>query len=166
MLYSVVGVWSFTKDEFSMERNIFEAAANEFNKSSKKPQTKTPQPAKTSKKATDGEFGVQDPETLTMLNQMRQMRLQLKNQLSEMYDLGKKYHLDVDSLLKTSQNMNPKELQQIFQEGEQFEKQIKGILKPESGVVKRTGPKSAEALEKERKSKTLGSRKKNWISVH
>jgi len=152
-----------------MERNIFETAANEFNKSSKNPKAnssaKSSQPAKPSKKALDGEFGGKDPETLTMLDQMRQMRLKLKTQLSDMYDLGKKYHLDVDSLLKSSQNMNPKELEQIFQESEQFENQIKSVMKPHSGVTKRTGPKSIETLEKERKSKTLGSRKKNWISV-
>lgn len=149
-----------------MERNIFETAANEFNKSSKNPKSnKTPQNPKASKKAIDGEFGANDPETLIMLDQMRQIRMQLKSQLTDMYDLGKKYHLDVDNLLKTSSNVHSKELELMFQQGEQFEKQVESIMKPTSGLVKRPVKKSNETLEKERKGKTLGARKKNWISV-
>jgi hypothetical protein len=146
-----------------MEKNIFEAATNEFNKSSKKGPEKVQAPP--TKKTPESEFGNNDPETAMMIEQMSEMRLKLNEKLGDLYDLGKKHHLDVDQLLQTRSNLNPKELDQIFQQSALLETQMTGVIKSRGGIAKQKHPQSKETLEKERKGKTLGARKKNWISV-
>lgn len=151
-----------------MERNIFEAAANKFNATPKKkaeaPKSAVPDSLPVSKKTANGEFWKSDPDILKMLDQMRQMRLKLKTQLTDMYDLGSKYHLDVDGLIKSNAKYSPREMEQILKEGKVLEDQVQDVMAPGNGITKHN-IKSKETLAKERKSKTLGARKKNWISV-
>lgn len=148
-----------------MERNIFEAAAKELRKSPKPAEAQAakspvPLPAQPVK----GEFGERDPEICQMLEKMRQMRFHLETQLTDLHEMEDKYHFDLERFVKSQGNMSPKELEKMIQQGQLFEAQVNSVIKSNSGIAA-PRPKSKEALEKERKAKTLGSRKKNWISV-
>lgn len=153
-----------------MERNIFEAAANKAKKVAEdhptinKSRSHDPVIKKNSNlsgKIVD-DYGVEDPEVVKMFSRMREMRLDLENQLDSVKKKGEESKFDVEAYLAKSVHFRPQEIEKSLQDQKEFEEKINDVLSPESCLKKIK--KSKEKLTQERKNKTLGSRKK-WIPM-
>lgn len=106
-----------------------------------------------------------DPEINDMLNRMYQMREDIQTKLNDIYDKAGVSANQVKNFLDNPSNFPPDIWQRIQSQRDMFEKKISEVLsfygkkKTKSHVGGAKG-----GISKERKSKTLGSRR-NWIPM-
>lgn len=102
------------------------------------------------------------PEIESMLKKIRTMKVDLNTKLQLLYERGKRMGVDVDSIMGNPANFTPAQWAAMQRETEKLSEKIDEVLFPILGPKKKT--KTTAALTKERKGKTLGSRKK-WMPV-
>lgn len=106
-----------------------------------------------------------DPEINNMLNKMYRMQDGIQSKLHEIYDHSGVSSKQIANFLNNPSNFPPEVWQKIQQQRDSLEKKIGEVLKhyakkPKTGYLSgKTG-----GVSKERKSKTLGSRR-NWIPM-
>lgn len=150
-----------------MERNIFEAASNKLRRQEKQHSVKKESPLPPLPVANPAQsqktYGDQDIEVFEMFQRMRDMRRDLDNKLSELRNKGQSYQFDVDRYIESNKGLYSKDLEKVKQEEQAFTDQVKSLFTPETCIKK--NPKTKDQLTHERKGKTLGARKKNWIPI-
>jgi hypothetical protein len=141
-----------------MDRNIFEAASRKLGKKKAKDTSVFPSPPPLPQNPKS-----EDTELMQMVDRMHQMQQDLDNQLIELRQKGKAYHIDVDKYIEDSKKSFPKDLEKAHQEQQELFDRIGALFPPEACIKK--NPKTQEKLAHERKAKMLGLRKK-WIPIH
>lgn len=144
-----------------IENNIFDAASKKLGKSNKK---KVPSK---DRRPTSPEEGGQsptaaDPEIASMLKKVDLMKRDLEKKLSALYEKGSLYRIDIEKYLNDPTNFTKAEWEKLEKDKDFLYNKVLSVMTPAAGLKKL--PKSKEKLTKERKGKTLGSRK-NWIPM-
>lgn len=129
--------------------------------SSPQPNTKTSKPDIAKKEALLDLH--RDLEINTMLNKIYQMKDSIQTQLCEAYETGGISSSQIKNFLNNPNNFPPETWQKIQNQRDTLEKRIRDVLKiyakkTKAGHIIETGES------KERKSKTLGARRK-WIPM-
>lgn len=137
-----------------MENNIFEAAG-------KQPK-KRPSEKKGAKVIATAKVQATSEELDAMLNQMREIRENLENQLAAIYQKGKESNIDMSQFPDNAYALTAKEIEKVQQKELELREKINAITPPESCI--RKVPKSKEKMTKERKGKMRGARQK-WIPI-
>lgn len=149
-----------------MDHNIFEIAANKAKKPQKN-RSDANRPAPDSKidkvptvsSSINNPIG--DPEVVDMLARIEEMKHDLESQLREVRLKGEEKNFDVDRYLEKTANFKPQDVEDNIQKQRDFKDKVNKLIRPEACIQKLK--KSQETLTRERKSKLIGSRKKNWI---
>jgi len=150
-----------------MERNIFEASANQAKKTpgnksdANKIGTSDSTPFVTNSKSLHA-YGAGDSEVVDMLTRMREMRQDLEDQLNQIKKKGEENRFDVDDYLEKTVHFRPPDLEKNIQDQKAFEDKVNNVFPPEACLKKIK--KSKEKLTQERKSKSIGARNK-WIPM-
>lgn len=100
-------------------------------------------------------------EAFDMLQKMKGMNVDLENQLRDLYKQGKESGVNVDNLLRNPAIFPMGEWNTINREKDKLLAKMNDIVDPMRGKKKK---KSISQLTKERKGKTLGSRR-NWMPM-
>lgn len=100
-------------------------------------------------------------EAFEMLQKMKGMNVDLENQLRDLYKQGKESGVNVDNLLRNPAIFPMSEWNTINMEKDKLLAKMNDIVDPMRGKKKK---KSISQLTKERKGKTLGSRR-NWMPM-
>ncbi len=103
-----------------------------------------------------------NPEIEAMLKKIRGMKTDLSTKLQLLYERGKRMGIDVEGIMGNPVNFTPAQWATIQRDKEMLSNKIDEVLFPILGPKKKT--KSTAVLTKERKGKTLGSRKK-WMPM-
>lgn len=147
-----------------MDRNIFEVAANKAKKkkesaSSSSSKKEASDPANTPANYMNVD-NINDAEIVEMFTRMHEMRSDLETQLKDIRKKGEEIQFDVDAYLEKTANFHPFEVEKSIQDQKAFQEKVDAVFPPEACIQKLK--KSTNKLTQERKSKSLGSRKK-WI---
>jgi hypothetical protein len=107
-----------------------------------------------------------DPEVVSMLQKMYEMKKDLERQLNHLYDLGKIAKVDIDRYFGYRFNLSPKEIALMHEFEKKIAEKVDQVILPES-CIKRlptSDDKITQELTQKRKGKTRGSRKK-WLPI-
>jgi hypothetical protein len=142
-----------------MEKNIFVAAANEFQrkkKLSKVDDKKAPFPVSpTLSKA-------QNSEIEQMLKKMQDMRKDIEEKVATLYAKGRECNVDIDKRFGSQLYLSNLEFQLLKEKEKELTQKISEALPADSCI--KPSPKSKEKLARERKGKMRGARK-NWLRM-
>lgn len=107
-----------------------------------------------------------DPDINQMLNKMYRMQDDLQSRLTQIYDENSISSNQVKNFLDNPSNFPPEVWQKIQNQRDSLENKIGAVLKTYARKKKKgiIGMNQKEGVSKERKSKTLGSRR-NWIPM-
>lgn len=148
---------------FAMDRNIFEVAANKAKKPSgdafSKKEASAPVAPNKQPNASNAER-LKDSEVVEMFTRMHEIRHDLESQLQEVRKKGEEIQFNVDAYIEKTTNFRPFDIEKNIQDQKEFKDKVNAIFPPEACIQKLK--KSTDKLTQERKSKSLGSRKK-WI---
>ena len=103
-----------------------------------------------------------DAEIKAMLQRMADMKKEMERQLTNIYSKAALSRLDIKEFLENPNNFSRKDWEKVQRHKDFLIEQISMIFTPESTI--RRPPKTKEKVDKERRGKTLGARKK-WIFV-
>lgn len=103
-----------------------------------------------------------DPALKEMLQKMRDMRKDLEDQLSTIYEKGKESKVNVSLLLHNTHELTDQQFKQMQEQEKMLTEKILAATPPESCL--RRNPKTKEVLTQERQSKMRGARN-HWIPV-
>ncbi|MBA3815620.1 MAG: hypothetical protein H0X29_03700 [Parachlamydiaceae bacterium] len=150
-----------------MERNIFEASANQAKKppanklDENKAGISNSTPLTTHLKSMHA-YGAGDTEVVDMLSRMREMRQDLEEQLNQIKKKGEERRFDVEDYLEKTVHFPPPDLEKNIQDQKAFEEKVNNVFPPEACLKKIK--KTKEKLTQERKNKSIGARNK-WIPM-
>lgn len=137
--------------------NIFEAAGE----GSPKKKIPTPPPQEKGNKPLEP---VSDEELLSTLNQMRNIQKEIETKLESLYERSGLSPKSLEQYLEIFSALSGPARKAVEKEGKQLEEQITAVVgRAEVKTKKITSDKSSQA--KDRKSKTIGSRKR-WLNMH
>jgi len=152
-----------------MEKNIFDEASKKFSqrrremspsKRSEAPLDPSAQSAQTNSQHSQDEGS--NAEVEQMLKKMEQMKNDFDNQLKNLYDLGRRANVDVDSYLTNTNKLTRAELEALKEQERILKEKFNAAKLPGSCLEKQE--KTKDQLTQERKGKFRGSRQK-WIPV-
>lgn len=143
--------------------NIFEAAAEGSPHKKAPPTSVLPQEIDTFPKSLSP---VSDEELLNTITQMRKIQKEIETKLESLYERSKLSPKSLEQYLDIFSGLGGPERKAIENEGKHLEEQITAVV-GKAGVKaqKVAVEKPSVARAKERKSKTIGSRKR-WLDMH
>lgn len=100
-------------------------------------------------------------EAFDILQKMKGMNEDLKNQMEEVYRLGRIYNIDVNTLLQNPESPVAQEWNRVQKEKDKLMAKMAVVVTPSMSQKK---GKSIQQMTKERRGKTLGSRR-NWMPM-
>lgn len=103
-----------------------------------------------------------DLDAEQMLSKIDEMKQSLDKQLGDLYEEGKKHHIDLDRFFGDIKQLSPQNIEKLKDLQKSLLEKLNNTIVPDSciGAPKKTLVK----MSKERKAKTLGARKK-WIPM-
>lgn len=141
-----------------MEDSIFDAAS----KFAKSRRTKPSEEKAENAPAKKIDDIVSDLALKEMLQKMRDMKKDLEDQLSTVYQKGKEAKVNVSLLVESARELTDQQFKQMQEQEKILTDKILAATPPESCL--RKNPKSKEKLTQERQGKMRGARN-NWIPV-
>ncbi len=112
-----------------------------------------------------------DPEVENMLNAMKDMHKDIDNKLRKIYEISGLKREQILSYINDPNNFSPEEWQILQARRDQVENKLLSFLGPKVQAERERiknqelGKVQANEQAKNRKSKTLAARKKNWIPM-
>lgn len=125
------------------------------------PQSDTGQESK-SLRPTSPEGSVHNPELEVLLTRIKEMKEDLDQRLTTLFELGREKHIDVQSLFGNIYQLTLQQVEALAQHERRLAEKLKKAIPPES-CIKRV-EKSKEKLTQERKGKFRGTRQK-WLPM-
>jgi len=141
-----------------MDKNIFESAGKQGLSQKKKAVVQFENRVEKSPQ----QPSVHNEEINIMLQKMQNMKLDLENQLTEIYRKGEESKINVSLLMKDAGSLTRQEIQKMEAQKKILEDEIDLVI-PQESCLKRKS-KSKEKMTQERKGKLRGARN-NWIPV-
>lgn len=139
-----------------MEENIFDISKNKSKPKKEKSFVIKQKPIASSDNL------IQDAAVTEMLKKMHEMKNDLENQMTSIYQQGKTSRISGVLLAENTNDLTIQQLKQLQEQEQILMDQIRAAIPPESCL--RKNPKSKEKLTQERQSKMRGARNK-WIPV-
>ena len=145
--------------------SLFDPSSHKHPK--KVPKQGTPSPApkavKTEIKRAAREKLFKDPELKEWVEKMDKMRKELNEKTNKLLEKGGHTPLSIKRYLDDPKNFSPQDWQLIQKQRDTLEADLGLAIDPAFKKMKKT--KETKVLSKERKGKTLGSRKR-WLDMH
>lgn len=104
-----------------------------------------------------------DPQLKEWIEKMDLMQRELENKTNSLLEKGGHTPLSIKRYLDDPKNFSPQDWQLIQQQRDQLEADLGLAIDPSFRKLKKT--QETKVMSKERKGKTLGSRK-NWLDMH